>query len=205
MSIYDIQMNSIDGEPDFMHQFDGKVTLVVNTVSKLGYTPQCSTFWSFARTTRQFWQLQQVHDEFKDRGFSVIGFPCNQFGQMEPCENDEISAWMEQAYPFVDFPLSEKIDVNGKNGSLVYSALLGNVVRVKDASPADTSEAAQEGWNKAGGAVARIPHSWEKFIVGRNGQMITRFNWQSDPLDDVPLTTGESWTIRECIDEVLDY
>ena len=64
MSVYDIQMNSIDGEPDFMHQFDGKVTLVVNTVSKLGYTPQCSTFWSFARTTRQFWQLQQVHDEF---------------------------------------------------------------------------------------------------------------------------------------------
>lgn len=205
MSIYGIQMNSIDGEPDFMHQFDGKVTLVVNTVSKLGYTPQCSTFWSFARTTRQFWQLQQVHDEFKDRGFSVIGFPCTQFGQMEPCENDQISAWMKQTYPFVDFPLSEKIDVNGKDGSLVYSALLGNAVRVKDASPADTSEMAFLGWNKRGGAVARIPHSWEKFIVGRNGEMITRFNWQSDPLDDVPLTTGESWTIRECIDEVLDY
>lgn len=205
MSIYDIQMNSIDGDPDFLQQFEGKVTLVVNTVSKLGYTPRCSTFWSFARTTRQFWQLQQVHDEFKDRGFSVVAFPCNQFGKMEPSQNSEISAWMKQSYPFVNFPMSEKIDVNGKEASLVYSALLGNVVRVKDASPADTSEAAFEGWNKAGGAVARISHSWEKFVVGRDGQMVTRFNWQSDPLDDVPLTTGESWTIRECIDEVLDY
>jgi glutathione peroxidase len=205
MSVYDVQMKSIDGEADFMQQFDGKVTLVVNIVSKLGYTPQCSTFWSFGRTTRQLWQLQKVHDEFKDRGFSVVGFPCNQFGQMEPGENEEISEWVKQTYPFVNFPLSEKIEVNGKGGSLVYSALLGNVTRVKDASPADTSEAAYLGWNKSGGAVARIPHSWEKFVVSRSGEMITRFNWQSDPLDDVPLTTGESWTIRECIDEVLDY
>ncbi len=205
MSVYDVQMKSIDGEAGFMQQFDGKVTLVVNIVSKLGYTPQCSTFWSFGRTTRQLWQLQKVHDEFKDRGFSVVGFPCNQFGQMEPGENKEISEWVKQTYPFVNFPLSEKIEVNGKGGSLVYSALLGNVTRVKDASPADTSEAAYLGWNKAGGAVARIPHSWEKFVVSRSGEMISRFNWQSDPLDDVPLTTGESWTIRECIDEVLDY
>lgn len=205
MSIYAVEMNSIDGDPHFMQQFEGKVTLVVNTVSKSGYTPQCSTFWSFARTTRQFWQLQQIHDEFKDRGFSVVAFPCNQFGRMEPHENYVISKWMKDVYPFVTFPVSEKIDVNGKGSSLVYAQLMGNVVRRKDAAPADTSEAASEGWNKAGGSVARIPHSWEKFVVGRDGQMITRFNWQSDPLDDVPLTTGESWTIRECLDEVLDY
>lgn len=205
MSVYSIELNALDGSPNFMQQFEGKVTLVVNTVSKLGYTPQCSTFWSYGRTVRQFWQLQQIHEEFKDRGFSVVGFPCNQFGQMEPRPNEEIYEWMQTTYPFVDFPMAEKIDVNGKNASLVYAALLGNAVRVKDASPADTSEEAQAGWNKAGGAVARIPHSWEKFVVSRDGQMITRFNWQSDPLDTVPLTTGESWTIRECIDEVLDY
>jgi len=68
VSIYDIPVKSIDGEDNFMEQFKGKVTLIVNTVSKYSYTPQCSTFWSYARSVRHFWQLQKLQEEFEHRG-----------------------------------------------------------------------------------------------------------------------------------------
>lgn len=205
MSLYDIPVKSISGQDNFMEQFKGKVTLIVNTVSKYNYIPQCSTFWSYARTVRQFWQLQKIHEEFYDRGFSVVAFPCNQFAQglMESGNNDEIKTFMEQTYPFISFPIGEKIDVNGKNEHEIYSILKGKEKRIKSDNMADNSESAKEGWNHEGAALARVPHSWEKFVVGRSGNVISRFNWQSMPLDAVPLTTGESWTIRECIDEVL--
>jgi glutathione peroxidase len=202
-SVYDVGINSIDNEENFLNQFKGKVTLIVNTVSKFGYQPQCSTFWSYARTVRQFWQLQTIHEEFKDYGFSVIGVPCNQFGRMEPGTNSEINLFMKKAYPFVTFPFTQKIDVNGINEHELYSLLKGKHKRNISDSRADNTSEAFEGWNTEGGALARIPHSWEKFIVGRNGTVIARFNWQAMPLDTVPLTTGESWTIRECVQELV--
>lgn len=201
--VYNVDMSSIDGEPNFLNQFHGKVTLFVNIASKCGYQPKCSNFWSYARSLRQFKQLQIVHDEFKDRGFSVVGIPCNQFGKMEPCPNDEISAFIKKSYDFVNFPISEKIDVNGANEHELYSIIKGREKRNKSDSRANNSDEAFAGWNVEGAALARIPSNWEKFIVGRSGTVIARFNWQSMPLDDEPLTTGESWTIREAIDEIL--
>lgn len=202
-NLYQVYAESIDGKKDFLKTFQNKVVLIVNTVSKNGYIPQCSTFWSYARTARNLWQLQQVHDEFSDRGFSVLGVPCNQFGNMEPSSNDKILEFIGKAYPFVTFPFLEKMDVNGKNEHDLYAFLKGKERRRISDTRADNSQEAFEGWNVEGSAMARIPHSWEKFIIGRNGKVITRFNWQSMPLDSVPLTTGESWTIRECIDELL--
>ena len=76
--LYDIEASSIEGVKNYLSTFNGKVTLVVNISSKAGYTPHCSNLWSYARTCRQLWQLQKVHDEFKDRGFSVLAFPNNQ-------------------------------------------------------------------------------------------------------------------------------
>jgi glutathione peroxidase len=205
MSIYNCSISSIDGQENFMEQFKGKVTLITNTVSKYGYTPQCSVFWSYARTLRRFWQLQKVHDEFKDKGFSVVGVPCNQFAQglMESGSNEEISSFIKKAYPFVNFPFTEKLEVNGPNESEIYSILKGKEKRIISDNMADQSALAQEGWNQEGQALARIPHSWEQFVVGRSGSVISRFNWQSMPLDHTPLTTGESWTLRECISELL--
>jgi len=205
MSIYDVPVKSIDGEDNFMEQFKGKVTLIVNTVSKYNYTPQCSTFWSYARSVRHFWQLQKLQEEFENRGFSVVAFPCNQFvqGLMETGTNEEISSFMKETYPFVTFPIAEKVDVNGPDECEVYSLLKGKALRNKSDNMADNSQEAQDGWNQEGAALARIPHAWEMFVVGRSGTMIGRFNWQSMPLDTVPLTTGESWTIRECINEIL--
>lgn len=202
-SVYDVLIKSIDGEENALDGLRGKVTLFVNIASKFGYVPKCSPLWSYARSIRQFHQLQLVHDEFSGRGFSVVGVPCNQFGKMEPGTNEEISLFIKEQYPFVSFPILEKIDVNGPNEHELYSVIKGREKRRKSDFRADNSDAAFEGWNTEGSAMARIPHNWEKFIVGRNGIVIARFNWQAMPLDDEPLTTGESWTIREAIDEIL--
>jgi glutathione peroxidase len=204
MSIYNIQATSIDGQENYLSNFSGKVTLIVNVSTKAGgYTPRCSKVWSYARTCRQLWQLQQVHDEFKDRGFSVLAFPNNQFANMEPGTNEEIFEFVKKHYSFVTFPFFEKVDVNGKNEHLLFSRLKGNEKRNYSDFTANQSQEAQDNQNLAGQAIARISHGYEKFLVSRDGVMVARFNWQDMPLDEIPRIMGAGWTIREAIDEVL--
>jgi glutathione peroxidase len=203
MSLYDLNASSIDGKENYLSEFKGKTTLVVNIASKNGYTPQCSKLWSYARTCRQLWQLQSIHEEFGSRGFSVLAFPCNQFGSMEPTSNEEISKFIRQNYSFVTFPIFEKVDVNGKNEHELYSNLKGLEKRNYSDTTADGTPQALVGQNLAGQAVARISHNYEKFLVNKNGIMVARFNWQDMPLDEVPRIQGAGWTIREAINEVL--
>lgn len=202
-NVYSIKIKSLNGQEDFLSQYNGKITLMVNISSKFGYKPQCSPLWSYVRTSRNLWELQKVHDEFKDRGFSVIAFPCNQFGKMEPGSNEEISNFIKTNYPFVTFPISEKIEVNGKNEHEVFSFLKGKEKRAYSDTTADGTEAAAIGQNLAGQAIARIPHNYEKFLISRNGIVVSRFNWQDMPLDEEPRVMGAGWTIREAIDELL--
>jgi glutathione peroxidase len=203
MTAYDIPISSIDGEGNYLSSFKGKVTLAVNISSKSGYTPQCSNLWSYARTCRQLWQLQKVHEEFYDRGFSVLAFPCNQFGLMEPGSNSEIKEFIKNYYSFVTFPVFEKVEVNGKNEHELFSFLKGVEKRNFSDFKADGSDNAKAGQNLAGQAIARISHGYEKFLISREGLMVSRFNWQDMPLDDKPRVMGAGWTIREAIDEVL--
>lgn len=202
-SAHNISIKSIDGVDNFLQQFKGKVTLIVNIASKAGYTPQCSNMWSYARTCRQLWQLQSVHEEFLDRGFSVVAFPCNQFGKLDPLSNQQISLFIQQNYPFVTFPIGEKVEVNGRNEHELYSFLKGVEKRSYSDSKADASNSAAEGQNLAGQAIARISHNYEKFLISKDGKMVARFNWQDMPLDEEPRIMGAGWTIREAIDEVL--
>jgi len=202
-NVYEISINRLDGQENFLDQFKGKITLMVNISSKCGYKPQCSPLWSYVRTSRNLWELQQVHDEFKDRGFSVVAFPCDQFGKMEPRSNEEISEFIKKNYSFVTFPISEKVDVNGKEEHEVFSFLKGKERRAYSDTTADGTSAAAAGQNLAGQAIARIPHSYEKFLISRNGVVISRFNWQDMPLDEEPRVMGAGWTVREAIDEVL--
>lgn len=202
-SAYDIPLLSIDGSYDVMFSLKGKVSMITNIASKLGYTPQCSPVWSYARTCKYLWELQTVHDMFKDRGFSVVGIPCNQFGKQEPKENFEIQEFIKKFYPFVNFPITEKIDVNGKNEHPLYDFLKGEQKRAYSDTTADGTDAAKEGQNLAGQAIARIPHSYEKFLLGSNGIVVSRFNWQDGPLDEEPRVMGAGWTITEAIDELL--
>jgi len=202
-SAYDIPLLSIDGSYDVMFSLKGKVSMITNIASKLGYTPQCSPVWSYARTCKYLWELQTVHDMFKDRGFSIVGIPCNQFGKQEPKENLEIQEFIKKFYPFVNFPITEKIDVNGKNEHPLYDFLKGEQKRAYSDTTADGTDAAKEGQNLAGQAIARIPHSYEKFLLGSNGIVVSRFNWQDGPLDEEPRVMGAGWTITEAIDELL--
>jgi len=200
-SIYSIKINSIDGSNDLLSGLDGKVCLFVNIASKAGYEPKCSKLWSHARTSKQLWELQQLHQMFEN--FSVVGFPCNQFNGMEPLDNTQIDRFIKKYYPFVTFPISEKIEVNGENEHEVFTFLKGPERRLVDDNPADTSSAAIEGQNKAGQAMYRIPNNYEKFVINQNGQSIARFSWRDMPLAKEPASTGSVMTVIEAIKNAM--
>ncbi|MGC4095945.1 MAG: glutathione peroxidase [Nitrospira sp.] len=109
MSFYDIDIVTIDGKRQKMELYRGKTLLIVNVASQCGFTPQ-------------YTGLQALYDQFKDRGFVVLGFPCNQFGQQEPKGEAEIEQFCTMNYG-VTFPMFKKIDVNGANAHPLYKYL----------------------------------------------------------------------------------
>jgi glutathione peroxidase len=108
-TIYDFKANGLDGKPIDLHQYEGKVLLIVNTASNCGFTPQ-------------YKGLEAVYEQFKDKGVAVLGFPCNQFGAQEPGSTDEIGAFCERNFG-VTFPLFEKVDVNGNEAHPLFEHL----------------------------------------------------------------------------------
>ena len=109
MTIYDVPLHTLDGEPSSLAPYDGKTVLVINVASKCGLTPQ-------------YEGLEQLQKTYADRDFSVVGFPCNQFAGQEPGTAEEIQSFCSTTYG-VTFPLFEKIDVNGENQSPIYATL----------------------------------------------------------------------------------
>ena len=109
MTIYDIPIHTLDGEASSLAPYEGKTVLVVNVASKCGLTPQ-------------YEGLEQLQKTYEDRGFSVVGFPCNQFAGQEPGSAEEIQTFCSTTYG-VTFPLFEKIDVNGEDQSPIYAEL----------------------------------------------------------------------------------
>jgi glutathione peroxidase len=109
VSLYDIPISTLRGEPSSLAEHRGKVLMLVNVASKCGLTPQYS-------------QLEELHEAFGDRGFAVLGFPSNQFGGQEPGTSDEIETFCSTTYG-VTFPMYEKIDVNGEDRHPLYEEL----------------------------------------------------------------------------------
>ena len=109
MSLYDIDLVTIDGKPQRMDAYRGKTLLIVNVASECGFTPQ-------------YKGLQALYDTFKDRDFVVLGFPCNQFGNQEPSGEAEIEQFCTRNFG-VTFPMFAKIDVNGANAHPLYQYL----------------------------------------------------------------------------------
>jgi len=109
MGLYDIDLTTIEGKPARMAEYRGKALLVVNVASKCGFTPQYAG-------------LQALHDKYKDKGFAVLGFPCDQFGHQEPGSETEIAQFCERNYG-VSFPMFAKTDVNGPNAHPLYQYL----------------------------------------------------------------------------------
>src|SRR5437660_8127796 len=110
MSIYDVSINALDGSPSDLHELEGKTVLLVNVASKCGLTPQ-------------YTGLEQIHERFRDKGFTVLGVPCNQFLGQEPGTAEEIQSFCSTQYG-VTFPLTEKIEVNGDDRHPLYAQLV---------------------------------------------------------------------------------
>lgn len=109
MSLYDMEVKTIQGEVQTLESYRGQVLLIVNTATKCGFAPQ-------------FAGLQQLHDTYRDRGFAVLGFPCGQFANQEPGTNEEIA--QSCALDFgVSFPLFAKVDVKGPNAHPLFQWL----------------------------------------------------------------------------------
>jgi glutathione peroxidase len=155
MSIYDTDIAALDGSPNVLADLDGKVTLVVNVASKCGLTPQ-------------YEQLEAIHEQYADRGFSVLGVPCNQFMEQEPGSAEEIQTFCSTTYG-VTFPMTEKVDVNGDDRHPLYEQLTPNA--------------------DAEGRDGDIQWNFEKFLVGQDGSVVARFAPTVVP-DDPAITSA---------------
>jgi glutathione peroxidase len=109
MSVYEFQATTIDGQAQQLKAYLGKTLLVVNVASKCGFTPQ-------------YTGLEQLYRKFKDRGFAILGFPCDQFGHQEPGDENEIKQFCSLNYE-VSFPMFAKVEVNGDNAHPLYKHL----------------------------------------------------------------------------------
>jgi glutathione peroxidase len=150
MSVYDVPLKSLDGEPGVLAEQKGKVALLVNVASFCGLTPQ-------------YEGLEALYERFGAQGFSVVGIPCNQFGAQEPGTADEIKTFCSTSYG-VQFPLTEKVEVNGDSRHPLYQQL--------------TATADGEGHT------GDIRWNFEKFLVSRDGDVIARFSPLVEPAND---------------------
>ena len=155
-SLYDFEVTSVNGEPMPLRTFAGQVVLVVNVASQCGLTPQYAG-------------LEQLYRTYKDRGFTVLGCPCNQFGAQEPGTEAEIVQFCNRHYD-VTFPLTAKLDVNGDGAHPLWEWMK----RVKPGVLG--SEAIK--WN------------FTKFLIGRDGRVLERFAPTDAPESMIPAITS---------------
>ena len=160
-SIYDIPLNRIDGKPATLGEYKGDVILIVNVASQCGKTPQ-------------YEGLEALYKAKRAEGLAVLGFPCNQFGGQEPGTEGEIAEFCRTVYG-VEFPMFSKLDVKGAEQHPLYKALTEAQPK-RQLSPAIASPKPVEGdvrWN------------FEKFLVGRDGTVIGRYDPDVTPGDAV--------------------
>ncbi|TRV78321.1 glutathione peroxidase [Streptomyces sp. 130] len=147
MTLYDIPLRTLDDRPTSLGDYRGRAVLLVNVASKCGLTPQYAG-------------LERLQKEYGDRGFTVLGVPCNQFGGQEPGTAEEIETFCSTTYG-VSFPLLEKTEVNGANRHPLYAEL----TRLADAE----GEAGDVQWN------------FEKFLISPAGEPVARIRPRTEP------------------------
>ncbi|GAA2132570.1 glutathione peroxidase [Streptomyces synnematoformans] len=158
MSVYDVELRTLAGEPASLERFRGTAVLAVNVASKCGLTPQYAG-------------LEKLHERYAARGFTVAGFPCNQFGGQEPGTAEEIATFCSATYG-VTFPMFEKVEVNGPERHPLYREL----VQTPDAD----------------GAAGDVQWNFEKFLLDPAGKPVARFRPQTAPDDAALLAAVES-------------
>ena len=157
-NVYDVPLKTLDHKDTTLKAYKGKVLLVVNVASQCGLTPQYKA-------------LEKLHREYKGKGFTVLGFPCNDFGAQEPGTNDEIRQFCSAKYD-VSFPLFDKLHVKGAQQHPLYAALVGK----------DSPFPGEIKWN------------FGKFLIGKNGEILKRFD---------PTTTPDDPQVTKAIQEAL--
>ncbi|WP_026592184.1 glutathione peroxidase [Bacillus sp. UNC437CL72CviS29] len=147
MTVYDFSAKTITGEEKSLREYEGKVLLIVNVASKCGFTPQ-------------YKGLQAIYEKYKEQGFEILGFPCNQFGGQEPGTEEEITSFCELNYG-VSFPMFAKVDVKGDSAHPLYTYMM----------------------EQAPGILGMKVVKWNftKFLIGRDGKVIDRFAPQTKP------------------------
>jgi len=157
-TIWDAPIHTLGGAATTLGQYRGKALLLVNVASKCGLTPQYTA-------------LEALHEKLAPKGFSVIGFPCNQFGAQEPGTPEQIQTFCSTTYG-VTFPLTEKIEVNGAGRHPIYRELTA----VADAA----------------GHKGDVRWNFEKFVVSADGTKITRFDPRTAPDDPAVVAAIEA-------------
>lgn len=147
MSVYSFSAATIDGEPKSLEDYKGNVLLIVNTASACGLTPH-------------YKGLQALYEKYKDQGFYVLGFPCNQFAGQEPGTEEEIKQFCELNYN-VTFPMFAKVDVKGEHAHPLFTYLVNNVPE-----PYRTGD---------------IEWNFVKFLVDRSGNVVKQFSARTEP------------------------
>ncbi|MBF7690913.1 glutathione peroxidase [Acinetobacter pollinis] len=140
-TIYQLEAELLNGLEKKFSDYEGKVLLIVNTASKCGFTPQ-------------FAGLEKLYQEFKDKDFEVLGFPCNQFGGQDPASNNEIGLFCQKNYG-VSFPMFAKVDVKGPEAHPIFRFLTREVRGVL--------------------GTHNIKWNFTKFLVGRDGKVLQRY------------------------------
>jgi glutathione peroxidase len=150
MSLYDIPLTTLSGEAATLAEYKGKVLLIVNVASKCGFT-------------LQYEGLERLQQRFADQGFTVLGFPCNQFGAQEPGTSEEITEFCSTTYG-VTFPMFDKVEVNGEGRHPLYALLTQ--------TPDGNGDAGDVKWN------------FEKYLVDTDGTVIARLRSKVEPESD---------------------
>ena len=148
-SIYDFEAKDINGSIKKLSEYKGNALLVVNTASKCGFTPQ-------------FEGLEKLYKNYSNKGFQILGFPCNQFGGQEPGDENEIKNFCSLTYN-VTFPMFAKVDVNGNNAHPLYKYLKKN--------------------SKGFLGTEFIKWNFTKFLIGKNGEVLKRYAPTDTPED----------------------
>ncbi|MDQ6420156.1 glutathione peroxidase [Paenibacillus sp. LHD-117] len=172
MSIYDIELETINGKQASLGEYEGKVLIVVNTASKCGFTPQYS-------------ELQKLYEQYHEQGLEILGFPSNQFGEQEPGANSDVQSFCQLNYG-VTFPLFAKTDVRGDDAHPLFRHLTeelpfggfntetssGKMLNafLEEKYP-DSLEGPSVKWN------------FTKFLVDREGRVVRRFESTEEPSD----------------------
>lgn len=146
-SIYSFSAHALNGENIALSRYEGQVLLVVNVASECGFTPQ-------------YQGLQALYTEYRDQGFTVLGFPCDQFGHQEPGSADEIASFCSSKYG-VAFPMFDKIEVNGPEAHPLFAWLKSEKAGVLGSQ--------------------NIKWNFTKFLVGRDGRVLQRYGSISKP------------------------